>query len=337
MRQKNTPTLLLVCCVLGFLCAPGLTATAQSPSGLLIFSIYDSPPPQDNPRLNPVYTGLAISTDRGTTWKSSAWVTNRSNEVAQAPSDTSLLYIASDYGVLRSDDGGVNWKLVTPWNISFVLSICAQPSAVWIGTGHGVFVSTDKGTSWVARNNGLTTLNGRYVADLLAFDDTLLIATADGLFLSGDRALSWRRNGLQGLSIDKLHKENRTLYALSSTKGLRISRDFGTTWSEHPSTLPSVNLQSLCVDRRNPDQILVGTKDHGVLGSIDGGASWTNRSGGLTNLNITALFQDPGDPATIYLGTENGSYISRNSGQYWEPFTVHMGFISSISLFGVQP
>jgi photosystem II stability/assembly factor-like uncharacterized protein len=305
---------------------------AQQTGGRMFATIYDAPPPHENPLLLHASTGVALSTDGGVTWRSTAWVTNRSNALCQDPDDGATLYLASDYGVLRSTDEGLQWAQTTPWNLTDALCIAAGMHAIWIGTARGVFVSTDHGARWTARSSGLPALNGQYVSDLILANDTLLIATADGLFASGDRGLSWSRKGLQGLPIDKIVRHQQMLYALSSVRGLRTSLDGGATWSEHPSELTSKNLQCAIVHPIRPQEIFVGTRDLGVLQSTDGGAHWMNRSGGLTNLNVAALAFDPADPSIIYLGTENGSYISRNGGASWEQYTIRMGAISSFFL-----
>lgn len=91
------------------------------------------------------------------------------SSIAIDPRQTSRLLIATQRGVLRSEDGGVNWQANNtglPHQAVRRLALCpAQPDIVYLTLSSlagvepwqgGVYRSTDGGTTWTACNNGLS-------------------------------------------------------------------------------------------------------------------------------------------------------------------------------------
>ena len=82
---------------------PGVSAQpGRNPD--IYFCLYTAPPPSPSGRAYPTYSGLAHSTDRGATWKSLGWITNHVNDMDRDPSNPSVFFLATDYGVLRSSN-----------------------------------------------------------------------------------------------------------------------------------------------------------------------------------------------------------------------------------------
>lgn len=310
------------------------TCVVSQQSRTLVACIYDAPTSIEQSRIfHSVYRGVAFSFDKGQSWINSGWLTNRTNDIAFDASSRTY-FLATDYGVLRSTNDGVSWKLVTDWKISVALAVHVWQSAVWIATPFGPYVSRDNGTNWQQRTNGLNGLNATYTSDILARGDKLFLATADGLYTSEDNGITWVQGNIRN-PIDKLiiHPTTGTMAAIHSSKRLWITTDNGETWSERSSALPDSPVQAITFFPDKPNDILISTGKHGVLMSKDLGASWENTSGGLTNFNVTALATDPDDPDTVYLGTENGTAISSDGGKTWRPFTIRLGYISAIRVF----
>lgn len=104
------------------------------------------------------------------------------------PARPDNIYAATDYGVLNSVDGGINWTHRGPDRYISALTIDPlDPKILYAGTGTigccstGVYKSIDAGTTWSAFNNGLTNLD----VSQLAFDRSgrfLHAATRVGVF-----------------------------------------------------------------------------------------------------------------------------------------------------------
>lgn len=301
----------------------------------LFFSFYFAPPPTDIAKAAPVYQGLARSDDRGMTWKNLGWITSAVSGLAVDPENTDRIVLASDYGVLASLDGGASWKLISAWNMPPVLAVRLRGAEIWAATARGIFVSSDHGSQWTARNLGLSSPDGTYVSDLLFTPDAMLAATADGVFRSTDNGASWFRSGLNGEEVFRFAGHPRKpalLAAVVPDGGVRISTDGGRLWADRSDALPSRRIKCAAFDPMDERALLLGTVDMGVLRSTDLGVTWELSSGGMTNFNITTLLFDADLPDRVYAGAENGSFVSENRGKTWSAFSIRLGYISGMEM-----
>ncbi len=102
---------------------------------------------------------------------------------------------------------------------------------LWAGTfGGGVFLSTDGGQSWTARNAGL---HGLKVYALLSQGTGLYVATDDGLYRSVNQGQNWQLiTPLDFTKYVALLARGDTLFALSRNDGVFRSDDQGQNWTE---------------------------------------------------------------------------------------------------------
>jgi ligand-binding sensor domain-containing protein len=331
MRTTATFVLFLI----GLLSSHPVHAQEGATPRSLYFSFYFAPPPSGLSKAAPVYQGFARSTDRGTTWRSLGWLTSFVSGFAIDPRNPGRIVLASDYGVLLSENGGEKWKLTSDWSMPPVLAVRLRGTEIWAATARGIFVSSDDGRQWTARSAGLPVPNGNYVSDILFTSDALLAATADGVFRSADEGKSWTRSGLNGEEVFRFvshptHSE--TIAAISQAAGLWVSTDGGRLWDSRGTALPSKRIKCAAFDPRDPRTLLAGTADMGVLRSPDLGQKWELSSGGLTNFNITSLLFDPDIPDRVYAGAENGAFVSDNRGKTWQAFTVRLGYVSGMEM-----
>lgn len=300
----------------------------------LYFCMYEAPRP-DLVNRPGVYYGVAISGDEGKTWRSSGWQIGTANDIARDPGRPGTLYLANDWGLLKSTDDGVSWKLTTDWRVQAVLAVRLSGSDVWIATATGPWKSTDGGVRWTRIDRGLPPLNGTYSSSLLVLDKRILLATADGIYRSADGE-RWTAAGLQGLSVTRLSlhpTDSRKLIAILQGNQLRISQDGGASWIEPPTLPPVKKIQDAVFSPAVTDVLFISSQDAGIMSSGDGGKSWKHTSTGLTNYNITALAIDTRDHAVIYAGSENGSFVSRNRGASWQAFSIRSGYVNAIRMF----
>jgi photosystem II stability/assembly factor-like uncharacterized protein len=316
-----------------FLIASGTRADAQ-PQRFMAFGFYYAPPPVDVTRAAPVYQGLAVSTDRGLTWSNRGWVTSSvTGGAIMSSGGARSIFLASDYGVLRSRDDGQSWRLLTEWDMPTVTDVAVRESDVWIGTVRGVYVSTDGGERWLAKGRLLPGTNAGYINDVTITSREIFLATADGLFRSSDRGTTWIRSGLEGRDIFRVVANPATpttLAAISQTEGVWISTDGGWNWERRNNGLRSTLVKAVAFSPHEKDVLLIGTRDAGVFRSTSLGGQWEIAGGGLTNFNITAIAFDPDLPDRVYAGAENGSFVSDTRGRSWQPFSVRLGYISTI-------
>jgi photosystem II stability/assembly factor-like uncharacterized protein len=262
-------------------------------------------------------------------------VTSAVSDFAIDENDSRRIILATDYGVIESENAGENWRVISGWNMPPVLTVRLRGKEIWAATARGVFVSSDRGAQWVSRSVGLPAPDGSYVSDLLFTTDALLAATADGIFRSTDDGKSWFRSGLNGEEIFRImvHPKNPDLFAaVREGKSIYVSSDGGRIWTDKSANLPTRKVKCAAFDPGDQNTILVGTVDMGVIRSIDLGNKWEFSSGGLTNFNITVLLFDSGLPDRVYAGAENGSFLSNNRGKTWQAFSIRLGYVSAMEM-----
>lgn len=119
----------------------------------------------------------------------------------------------------KSSDNGLTWEVLTGMNFPSISFLSEFPK-LWMGTIHGIWLSTDNGNNWEHRSEGLSPdpyntsiirVNGRLI--------TSLHFGGSGIFISEDEALSWEDfgEGLPFLSnIEKLIVYNDKIIAATS-------------------------------------------------------------------------------------------------------------------------
>ena len=145
--------------------------------------------------------GIFKSIDRGTNWE---FLTNTStmdeiNRIIIDPASANRVIAASNNGIYRTEDGGLNWIKVYS---SLVQDLRAVPGNfnVQFATrfGIGVIKSTDGGLNWVNSNSGINT-NGRVEIDISPVKTDRVFASAQGtlsgsntdLYVSDDGGATW--------------------------------------------------------------------------------------------------------------------------------------------------
>ncbi|HEV2846147.1 MAG TPA: hypothetical protein VG477_14930 [Thermoanaerobaculia bacterium] len=231
------------------------------------------------------------------------------------PTQPSRLYVGLGLGgVLRSDDGGASWRLVSQGigggaaRRVTELAVPRRPAGtVLAGTaGLGVYRTINAGESWKPSRRGMP---AEGVADLAVApsDPRIVYASLEsGVFRSTDGGVTWRRVGLPGpgefIGALAVHPRSpRTVYG-SAPGGVFRSTDGGETWARLGL---SAGVATFAIDSRNPDTIYGGSFPQslhggGVLRSVDGGAHWTPRNRGLYELETTAV---AAGPDTLLAGT----------------------------------
>ena len=243
-------------------------------------------------------------------------------------------------GPFRSDDGGLTWRRIAnglpfvPAEVRLYNALAvdpANPSLLYLGLGASgspqlarVYCSTDGGTSWQPRGNGLpaTEVNG------LAVDaqrpQVLYAATWMGVYRSGDGGISWQPRGHAGnqvraVAVDPANGDHLLVLVEGQ---VYASDDGGANWHLSSTGLPTsagvTTSPHIAFDPHAPGTVyLSGFIVQGVFRSTDGGATWVPLNDGLEEYppTITAMALRPGPPAEVYAATMSGLY--RLDGERW--------------------
>jgi photosystem II stability/assembly factor-like uncharacterized protein len=239
--------------------------------------------------------------------------------IAFAPSNPNLVYatMGSDFlgtGVLRSDDAGAHWRLVSGATFGMrgatprIVIHPSNPQHLWVGQysrlaasgslfSSGVLESTDGGVTWTRRFAGLP-------SDLVALPGgTTLLAGmhrvdqagggSPGIYRSTDGGQTWTQaldlvyaTVQPRLGVTPAAPQRVYAYSIGYTgEGPRarfvVSDDGGLTWSDRPATgLPKHPAVFVSVDPSDPNVVYAGMYD--LYRSLDGGQTFTNVTKGYT-------------------------------------------------------
>jgi photosystem II stability/assembly factor-like uncharacterized protein len=193
------------------------------------------------------------------------------NALAVSPQSSSIVFAATDGGLMESTDGGVTWNQSgTFYQVYTVIFDPQNPQTLYASAAvDGVFRSTDGGSTWTTINNGFpaSSVTGP-AATVLAVDplnhSVIYAAGHNGIFRSANGGANWSAidaglNVRQGFWVSAFAIDpvtTSTLYAGLDSGGLFKSTDGGATWALTNLTLPTVS--SIAVDPSNPARILAG-------------------------------------------------------------------------------
>jgi photosystem II stability/assembly factor-like uncharacterized protein len=152
---------------------------------------------------------------------------------------------------------------------------------IFIGSGHGVYQSTDMGETWKAKNIGL---NDSIVQALYINDNYQLAGTDHGIYLSTNMGKNWQAKTIglpKDLNVYSITMLNNNIFA-GTYGGLYKSTDFGETWQTKTNGLPDKPyILTFFVVGNN---IFAGDDTYGVFLSTDNGENWIAKNEGFKNL-----------------------------------------------------
>jgi len=172
-----------------------------------------------------------------------------------------------------------------------------------VGSGLGVFLSTDYGQSWVHTN-----LDNQFINALCALSvqgrQFVFAGTNSGVFMSSDAGISWLNTSITAVTT-ALTTDAKRVFA-GTWNGVCYTTDAGSTWIQ---TAPDYGASVLAINGPN----IFEANGYGVYRSTDNGATWLPsliRSAGINSLAIKSN--------NVYAGTPDESVcVSTNNGVTW--------------------
>jgi len=283
--------------------------------------------------------GVFRSDDGGSTWRELMGAHGKSiRALAMAPSDHNTLVIGALDGVFRSRDGGATWERVSPENplsmenhssLKNFVSVAIDPQnpdIMYAGTRHLPWKTTNGGATWHNLKDGI--LDDSDVFSIIVdpkVPSRVYASACSGIYKSDNGAELFHR--VQGLPhsairtrVLKQDPQRPSIVYAGTTGGLWKTVDGGAKWSL--VTAPSVIVNDVLIDPRNPERVLLATDRRGVLASNDGFAHYTASNRGFTHRVVGAVIADRKDPGRLYVGVMNdkdmgGFFISDDAGKNW--------------------
>jgi photosystem II stability/assembly factor-like uncharacterized protein len=236
--------------------------------------------------------------------------------VALDPSHEGYVFAGTTEGLLRSEDRGKTWRLVTP---QAVRSIAFDPHVAgrifFASTTAGLMLSTDGGRTLHESNFGFTNRNFTVLtgAHGMLYASSMFEPGSAGVYRTDNFGLRWQRGGAA------LGQEVRLLTAAPDTPGILFaagyhgllkSKDGGKTWTETPAPAGG-RLNALLA---LPHDTLLAATEQGVFRSKAGGgwdAAATGRAGDVISFELSGT-------QTVAALSPHGAFASVDAGATWK-------------------
>ena len=259
-----------------------------------------------------------------TTWTQIGWSLPRVSALAINPNNQDEIFLSCGNGVLRSQDNGKSWKIVTGWEFTEGQGIAMDPNRtqdVYAASAYGIWRTNDGGETWIESNNGFRKTYTQNVAVDRTTPGRVLAATDGGVYLSVDGAQNWKivTDDAPVLDIHQSDADPNIWVAATRGRGVWVSKDNGNTWNEVRSRkVRGKTIHAAVLDPTNPDRMAAAGWNTGVMISNTGGASWKVLRKGLPIDDFYELVFDPMNPGRLYAATiERGIFYTDNEGKSW--------------------
>jgi photosystem II stability/assembly factor-like uncharacterized protein len=284
---------------------------------------------------------LFRSHNGGKSWETVPGMHGKSvRALAIAAYDSNTLVVGALDGVFRSNDGGDNWKQISPpghADIREIESIALDPkdpNVVYAGTWHLPWKTADGGATWNRINKGMIEDSDVFSLIVDSSNPSVMFASAcSGIYKSETAGASFSK--IQGIPFTarrtrvlKEDPSNPSIVYAGTTEGLWKTSDLGKTWKRVSN--PEVVVNDVMIDPRDSNHVLLATDRSGVLASNDGAATWSASNHGYTHRYVTSIVADNKDPKTVFVGVVNdrefgGVFVSHDGGMAWQQKSAGLG------------
>jgi photosystem II stability/assembly factor-like uncharacterized protein len=235
--------------------------------------------------------------------------------VALDPRHSNIVFAGTTEGLLRSEDGGKIWRVVSTEAVRSIAFDPFVPERVFFAsTTNGMMVSTDGGrtlrdSNFGFSNRSFTALAGAHGVLYL----NSVFEGSGGVYRTENFGLRWQRAGGEpaGQEIRLMTAapdQPGTLFA-AGYHGLLQSKDFGKTWTEKAIPSGAEQLSSLLA---LPHNTLLAATAQGLYRSVEG-AGWQMAGGvpgGVSSLELSGK-------QTIAAVSGRGAFASTDAGVTW--------------------
>ncbi len=293
--------------------------------------------------------GVYKSTNGGDTWTELEDMRDKSvRALVVDPSDTNVLVVGAISGVFRSTDAGASWDRISPKdhpdliNVESVAIDPRNPQIIYAGTTHLPWKTLDGGDNWFPIKTGMLDDSDVFsIAILKNSPDRVFASACSGIYRSENAGMLWAK--AQGIPFSS--RRTRVIYPhptrpeivfAGTTQGLWRSMDSGQTWQL--MTTKTLVVNAIDINPAQPDIVLLGTDEHGVLISRDLGQNFVESNAGFIHRHILSVLPDMTLPNRVYAtvyhdGTAGGFFVSSDGGKSWRQSNRGLGGRDIFALF----
>ncbi|MDZ7269487.1 MAG: hypothetical protein ONB48_18890 [candidate division KSB1 bacterium] len=284
-------------------------------------------------------TGLLATPLQGPQWQPLTWPDMPLRCLSQSPAGGSpKLLVAGSDGILRPFTNPTGWRLLTDWQLTEVLDVAVDPLAprtIYAATANGIFVSTDEGRGWQARNRGLAST---FVSCLLADPQQpgrWFAGTEAGLYESLNGGQDWRLLALEGIAVRALLREKQSwpgiFWVGTENHGLYESFDGAKTFAKVDMDDDSSSVYALAGGGAN-EPIYAGLFAQGLYRASSPGELWEPLAGSQRLGTVFCILPLP-EQQLLFVGThDQGVFRSTDGGQTWQSFGLEGATVRDLML-----
>jgi photosystem II stability/assembly factor-like uncharacterized protein len=305
------------------------------------------------------FGGLYLSTDGGNTFTTKSttpnilgWKNNGSDQggqgwydlaIAVSPTNKNMVFTGG-INIWRSTNAGANWTINAHWtgngapyvhsDIHGLEFTPHSSTTIWACSDGGAYNSSNNGSSWFAKNNGLS------IGQMYRMGAS---ATASNKIMSG-----WQDNGsslftnswqkvLGGDGMECLidYTNNNIMYGSLYYGNIRRSANGGVSWITISNSISEDGawVTPYVIHPTNPNILYAGYKN--VYKTVNRGNSWSKISNFNTTAKIEALAVAPSNTQVIYIATSYAVKKTTDGGNNWTD--ISNGINGSVTYFAIHP
>jgi len=285
----------------------GVSAIAIDPNDSNIIYIATG----DDDNVDSIGVGVWKSTDAGANWSQTGL--NPSNSPSRLyelyidPSNSNILWLASNNGLYKSTDSGSTWIQRISGHIWDMKLKPGDPNTIYAVSSTNFYKSTNSGTTFTIQTTPWPTNTFRLAIDVTPANTSVVYVLSSHPYYESENPLNYDYEGLY----------KSTDSGSTFTKTLNTTNIFESTQSWFD--------MALAVSDTNEDEVYVGVLN--IWKTIDGGDSffklnyWWLRNAAYTHADIHYLrFFDN----ELYVGSDGGFFKSSNGGSTFSDYTVGM-------------
>lgn len=225
------------------------------------------------------------------------------------------IYIGTGFGVFKSTNGGLNWVQLP--GIQDAESIASKGDTIWAGAWNNrLYKSTDAGNNW-----SYSGLQGGSITNIFTFGNKLFVSAYD-LYVSSDFGNTWEMTSFQSDWVSCNTIKDNIIYIGSHNNGVFISADTGKTWNQVNNGFN----QTYCFALEKKDNFVfagIYGNGNGIYKTSNNGNNWYQCNNGLNLLGITDINNSNGILYTSIWGA--GIYSSSDNGNNWNEINNGIG------------
>ncbi|MBI3510317.1 MAG: T9SS type A sorting domain-containing protein [Bacteroidetes bacterium] len=268
--------------------------------------------------------GILKSTDGGATWNTTGMNYSLfNNAIIQRliidPSNTNILFAATNSGIFKTTDGGTTWNIIRNGNYYDIEMNPSNDQIIYSGDSLTFIRSTDGGTTWNVIS-GLFS-NGRISIAVTPANanDVYVWSVGGGFYFSTTSGASFVPKSDPSFAAQPYGYEDKVLEVspvnanVIFVGGMLIARSIngGTNWAtvSNATTFTAPNYvhsnEHALLFAAGSDSTVFSCNDGGIFKTINRGTNWSDLSNGLAIKQYYRLGSSALTPNLIYAGASN--------------------------------